>query len=740
MRIVFQYFLLGGLLIDAASQVVADDAPEKYKNNSGEILDKKLETDFDEGLSDPVTIVVTPLWRPVDIDKLPFTIYAQPGKELDATGIHNTIDLQYKVPGLVFKTNAVLGQPYVRGVGSDLISAGTDASVATFVDSVYQTRAIRSIQDFFDLERVEILKGPQGVLLGRNAVGGTVSIITRDPDPYVSGFADVLYGSYHKKQFRGAVNTPIGDSDLFFRLSGMRVLRDGYTDNIFLDKDIDDEDYGAIRGKLRYAPSGDFDVVFGVEHTAEGSTRALAPQVDPNQGVSGALMAGGTVPGNPRKVTSNVDQFLDVNTTSYTAKIFRKFEPFELLSITGYQDMDLDMLLDTDTTEVDFSLIEVDEPTRAFTQEIRLTSAPELGLGWVAGAFFLRENAEQDLDTQLPLFGVQNLSRGEIETESYAIFGELSLQPVQQWRGSAGVRYSYDERSIDFRQTITDPGGVLGPPGTVAVVQEESENWDAITPEFGVEYTPDSNTHYYARVSRGYKSGGYSTSAVQPSFKPEFLWSYELGLKSTLPQWGFRFNSSLFYYDYEDIQLLTPPENAVAGTFPVIINAANATIKGLELETSLQATQRLGLSLSLTLLDSEFEDFVSSDPNNPTDDPDRSGNSLPQAPDLSLNAGAKYDRHLANGGLVTIRGGYRYQSSVFYSVYRDRATKQDGFGLWDASVTYDSPKGHWYAELFGKNLSDELYQQNVINQQTIFGVLQFWGAPRTVGLRVGYRH
>ncbi len=736
----FRIFSLCAWLLSACVlPVVAEEVSESSEDEAATLPAQKSDPESSEEPSKPITIVITPQWRPVDVQKLPITVDVKSGKELDAVGVHNTIDLQYQVPGLVFKTNAVLGQPYIRGVGSDLISVGTDASVATFVDGVYQTRSIRSIQDFFDLDRVEVLKGPQGVHLGRNAVGGAVSIITRDPDPYLSGFADVLYGSFEKKQFRGAINAPIGNSDLSFRLAGMQVKRDGYSDNIFRGGDLDDEDFSAVRGKLRYAPSKDLDVVLGIERTDEDSTRALAPQPDPNQGVSGAILAGGTVPGNPRKVTGNVDQFLDVDTTSYTAKIFRKFEKVELLSITGYQDMDLNMLLDTDATEVDFSSIGVDEPTKAFTQEVRLTSATDLGLGWVAGAFYLREDASQALDVRLPLLGVQNLSRGEIDTDAYAVFGELSYRPNEQWRGTAGVRYSRDKRSIDFNQTIADPGGVVGPPGTASLAQKDNETWDAITPEFVLEYTPHDDALYYAKASRGFKAGGYNTSAAQSSFDPEYLWAYEMGVKSTMPSKKLRLNGSLFYYDYEDIQLLTPPDNSLEGTFPVIINAANATIKGLDLDASIQPTESLGLSLGMTLLDSQFDDFVSVDPNNPADDPDRSGDPLPQAPDVSLNVAAKYTRFLSGGGMLTLWGGYRYQSSVFYNVYKDPATKQDGYGLVDASVTYESRKGRWYAELFGKNLTDELYTQNIIRQDPISGVLRFWGAPRTVGLRIGYR-
>ena len=705
----------------------------------GQESELKEQSTPDLQTSDPVTIVITPQWRPLNSQKLPATVNILSEQELDSAGIGSTIDLQYHVPGLVLKTNTVLGQPYLRGIGSDIISVGAEASVATYVDGVYQPRAVGSIQDFYDVERVEVLKGPQGVHLGRNVVGGAVSIISHDPAPYYDAYADVLYGSYDKYQFRGAVNVPIEGTSLAFRLAGSVIKRDGYTDNIFLDEDLDDEDFYAWRGKLRYAPSVDFDVLFSTEHAKEDSTRALGFQTHPTKAVNGGVLLGGTVPNDPRDVFQNIDQFVRVETNRHSLKLSWVLDGVDFMSTTAYQESDIDLALDLDATEIDFSSNFPSETSKSFSQEIRLSSNRGTALSWVAGAFFLHEDATQILDVRLPLAGVRNFPKGSVDTDAYALFGELGYKFSDAWQGTAGMRYSYDRRKHDFSQIIEDPMGTLGPPGTTTLIQNETESWDALTPELTVSYSPKRNAMFYAKASRGFKAGGFNTTGFQPSFGPEFLWAYEIGLKVNFPYQGIRFNGALFYYDYKDMQLATLAPSAPIGTFPSIVNAAKATINGLDLKMHMQATNNTDLSLGLTLLDAEIDEFISVDPNNPAADPDRSGNPLPQAPDISFNLVANHNWALENHGYLALRGEYRYQSAIYFNPFKDSVVKQGGYGIVNASLSFESRKGHWYAELFGNNLTDKEYAQTLFRQDPMMGLLQCWGAPRTVGLRVGYR-
>jgi iron complex outermembrane recepter protein len=683
--------------------------------------------------SGPLPVLISPDWRLIDAQRTPRTVDHFQGGELDRAGVSNTIDLQYRSPGFVFKTNTVLGQPYLRGVGSDFISAGAESSVAAFIDGVYLPRAYDLIVDFYDVDRVEVIKGPQGVHLGRNVVGGAVSIHTVDPQPYRSGYVDFMVGNYNRRQVRGAVNVPFADSAWAMRVAGIVSRRDGYMENIFLNTDANDEDYHALRAKLLYEPSTDFSALFTAERYRESSSRAMGSQPDPDVGTNGGIEMGGTVPDDPRKITENIPPGIDLDADRYSLRLIRNLNGIELRSTTAHLTTDAALALDLDGTDADYSANYPSGDSTAWTQELRLSTSPHRKVSWVAGVFLLEERANQTLDVRLPQTDTRNVPDGTVDTRAYALFGELGYRFDPHWRTTAGLRYSHDHREIDLVRTVTAGGS------TTVTEQRERGSWQALTPEFGVEFTPNPLRLYYARVSRGYKAGGFNTSTIQDPFDPEFLWAYEVGYKASSPDRRSRFNASLFHYDYRDLQLNTPPSGAPPGTFPRVINAARATITGIELDTLWGATPSLDLRLGVTLMEARFRRFDSVDPNNPGVDPDRSGNRLPQAPDLSANLGAAYRWPLSHGTL-TLHGDYRYQSEVYFNIYEDPAVRQGSYGLLNAGLAYDSHgRNDWYGELYVNNITDELYAQTILRNDPLTGTKRHWGAPRTVGLRVGYR-
>lgn len=684
-------------------------------------------------MPEPLPVLISPSWQLVDPQRTAKTVDYFYGEELDRAGVHNTIDLQYKSPGLVFKTNTVLGQPYLRGVGSDFISAGAESSVAAFIDGVYMPRAYDLIVDFYDVDRVEVIKGPQGVHLGRNVVGGAVSIHTVDPQPYRSGYVDVLAGNYDRRQLRGAVNLPFGDSDWSMRVAGIVSRRDGYMENVFLDTDVNDEDFHALRAKLLYAPTDRFSGLFTLERYRESSSRAMGSQPDPHTGVNGGIQLGGTVPGNPRHITENIRPSIDLDTDRYSTRLIWHLGDVELRSTTAYLTTDAALALDLDGTDADFSANYPSGSSRAWTQELRASSSPQGTFSWVAGAFLLDEQARQALDVHLPQTDTRNNPDGAVDTRAWALFGELGYRFSPRWRATAGARYNEDRRKLDLVRTVTTGSD------TTVTTQRETGSWQALTPEFGLEFTPQPRRLYYATVARGYKAGGFNTSVIQDPFDPEFLWAYELGYKAVSPDHRSRFNLALFHYDYRDLQLDTLPSGAPLGTFRRVINAARATMTGVELDVLRAVTPALDLRFGATFMDGRFEDFESLDPNNPGVDPDRSGKRLPQAPDISLNAGFNY-RWLLPRGVLTLHGDYRYQSEVYFNIYQDPAVRQGGYGLFSAGLSYDSHgRNDWYAELHVNNLTDKLYAQTILRSDPLTGTKRHWGAPRTVGLRVGYR-
>ena len=680
------------------------------------------------------TVLIAPEWDAVDAQRTAKTVDTLSDQYLDASGLHDTIALQYGTPGLVFKTNSVLGQPYLRGVGSDIISPGAESSIATFIDGVYLPRAYDTIVDFFDVERVEVFKGPQGVHMGRNAVGGAISIHTRDPVPYREAYVDVLGGTHAQRRVRAAVNVPLAGPELTLRIAGASARRDGYVDNVNRGIDVDDEDYHALRAKLRYVPNANLVLLFGAERFSENSSRALGSQPDPDVGVSGGIQAGGIVPEDPRQVTENVSPLIDVESWRYSLRAEWHIGGLALRSTSAWLRTEADLALDLDGTDADFAANYPQGRSETFSQEIRLVPAENEGKPgrWTAGVFYLDEQAFQSLDTRLPMTGRTNVPAGHVDTVALGAFGQYRLALGTRWSLRGGLRYSRDDRTLDMLRTVTSPEAVE------ETRQRERRRWDAWTPEFGLEYSPDPRWFWYGTVSRGYKAGGFNTSTIQDPFDPEYLWAYELGMKSAWPAQAMRLNLALFHYDYRDMQLNTPPGDAPPGTFPRVINATESTLRGAEAEVLWRPRHDLELSLRAAAMSARFDDFVSIDPNNPDVDPDRSGKRLPQAPRLSFNAGVQYLRPLA-GGMLRLGGEYRYQSSIYFNIYQDPALRQGGYGLFNAGIGWESGDERWYVELYGRNLGDKLYAQTILRNDPLTGTKRFWGAPRSAGLRLGYR-
>src|SRR5690606_19342505 len=315
------------------------------------------------------TLIVTPDWRPADAQTVPKTIASVSSAELDAAGIHHTIDLQYKVPGFVFRTNSVLGQPYLRGVGTEIISAGAESSVAVSVDGAYLPRAYHTIVDFFDVERVEVIKGPQAVHLGRNVVGGAVSVHTHDPGDASGGYAEITVGSHAQRRVRAAADLPIAGTPVSFRIAASTVERDGYVENVYLGVDENDEDHRAWRAKMRYAPSDALELVVSAERQREDSSRALGSQPIVGVGVNGGIANGGLVPSDPRGGPENTAPRIDIASERYGARLEWRRERFMLRSTTMHLTTDALLALDLDGTNADFAANYPSGRSRSVTQE-----------------------------------------------------------------------------------------------------------------------------------------------------------------------------------------------------------------------------------------------------------------------------------------------------------------------------------------------------------------------------------
>lgn len=689
-------------------------------------------------------IIVTAQKQEEDIQEVPISITALSGRELDASRAENTLDLQYRTPGFVFKTNSVLGQPYIRGVGSDLITAGADPAVATYVDGVYLARAYSALQDFYDVERVEVMKGPQGTLFGRNATAGVVHIISRTPAPQLSVESDVTYGNYGKVRLRGLVNIPVVEDRAFLRISGLFNQRDGFTRNVYRDRRLDDEDNWGLRAQLRVVPSHKVLIRLSGDYSRERGNRNNPSHLDPVNGVNLALLSPyfGTAPADPREVMHDYETYQRMDPWGISGHISWDLGPTTLTSITAYRESDLNVGFDIDLTEIPMIVNEAVGNSRTVTQEVQAISNPDKSLEWVGGFYFLHEDAYQNPNLSWPLFAALFRTAGTVKTTAWAVFEQTSYRFPGNVRVTGGLRFSQEERRLEFDQVIKDPAGVLtGAPGTRTLANRDRRRWGVWTPKLGVDYflKPDIMTYFTA--TRGFKSGGYSTDQLQPGFDPESLWAYEVGVKSTPADGRVGLNLAGFYYDYTDIQLQSIPVDSPEFPFAVVLNVPKSRVVGFEADFQVRPSKEARLNIGLTSLDAEFRNFVALDPNNPhLGEVDRRGGRMPQAPKLSVHVGAQYGWPLKGLGLLTLRGEYRYQSRMFFNIFQDPVVSQAGYNLVNARLSFESEKGRWHGELFARNVFDVVYAQTMMRLDPATGNQRWWGAPRTYGLQVGVRY
>jgi iron complex outermembrane receptor protein len=676
----------------------------------------------------PEEIVVTAERRETPLQEAPLSLAIVSGEGLDESGIETTLDLPLRIPGMVFTTNSVLGQPYIRGVGSDIISVGGEASVATFVDGVYRARPLAALQDFYDIERVEVLKGPQGTLFGRNATGGAIHVLSKDPEPELVAGGDLLYGSFDALRIRGFANVPLLDDRLLARLSGIWHQREGYLHNQFLGTHRDGEGFGALRGKLAATPLDGVQLLFSGDYSREQSSRNLAPKLGQPLTGSLAFPAGGSVPAAPRQVLYDVDPHADVEDFGGSARLEVDRETFRVTSLTACRETRLREALDLDATQRDYVSNFPKEDSQTVSEELQVASLNSGRFDWIGGVFYLHEDASQSLDVRIPPLGIRDQPGARIDVDAVGVFGQLGWNASEQWRASAGLRYSYERKREKFSETLN---------AAPFADFDRAKDWDAPTPRFVIEYTPRPDLFFYASAARGFKSGGFNSGVAQEEpFAPESLWAVELGSRAS-PWERTRLHASLFYYAYDDIQLQVISDALIP--FPRVENAGSATIWGAEAELAAEPLDGLGIQASGAFLDAHFDHLSTFDPNDLAAGPDQSGNRMPRAPQFAAWVAVQYALRLGRFGTLTPRAEYRYQSQIFFNIFEDRQVRQSAFSLWNLWLGFQDRSGRYSAAVFARNLGDELYRQSDIRVDGSVGNLLFWGAPRTYGFQVAVR-
>jgi len=689
-------------------------------------------------------IVVTAQRREQDIQDTPIAVTAISGDDLEGQGISSAGDLQYLVPGLSFgRSTSTQGIATLRGVGAVNISVGGDPGVALYVDGHYVQNSAYVTQDFFDVERVEVLRGPQGTLYGRNAIGGAINVITARPEFRFEGQADAEFTNYDGVRFRGMLNAPLGDVAAI-RIAGVREDRDGFVTNVTNGDDLDESHYHALRGSLLLAPVNGLEIIArGYFYNNRPDIPVLVTNPYPDTPVlSGFIPNPYLAPGvgvnptvNNLRTTRN-DGPTNTEEEAHGAALDISYDTgdFTLSSRTAYSRSSNDAFQDTDGSDVVFSDQTVLIDYETVSQELTLNygSGPWSGVG---GLFYYHEDSSVffNIDTfsffglPLPATSSINLSGG-LTAESYAIFGQLDGPISGPLEFTLGARYSRDEKSSAENLSFPDFG-------VLVTDFRQNDSWESFNGRVGLRYHWTDDVMTYVSFANGYKSGGFNVGGTQPSYAPERVNSVEVGFKSLLLDDTVRLNIAAFYNDYQDKQ-----ESQIETVQAVLVNAASARVFGFEIEAEIHPIPEFGINLQVSHLNAQYRDFLTVDPFNPAAGPQQlSGNELTYSPDWKFSIGAQYEWDLGSAGSLTFRGNLSFVDDQFARSFNLGIDRLPSHYLGNASVRWEDVDEQYFVEGFVTNIGNTDVIESKLLTASILGpnnnsLVQ---APRVYGLRAG---
>lgn len=658
-------------------------------------------------------IVVTAQKRETNLQDTPVSVTAMSGEMLKAIGVSTIEDFQIFTPGVTI-TNDSMAIVNIRGIGTSAFGVATDPSSTVHYDGVYIPRPTTGYQDMFDVERVELLRGPQGVLFGRNSAGGTLNIISKAPASEFEAITGVTLGNFNRRSFSGTVSGPLSQSARA-RLTVLTSDRDGIYDDPRSGADYQDLNSRAVRASVALDVTDALELTLRADYNRDRETGYPAVRLSyPPE----FALAGATIPRGERQLALNTMPKNDVDNGGASATLVYTAAPVTLKSITAYRSSEVEQVLDVDATDLFLRDIVFEEESNSFTQEFQLTNNDPQRLEWILGAFYLNERGSDQIQILEP--GRALAIPEENVTDAYALYGQATYSLTDRTRLTTGLRYSYETKDFEYRI-------LLDGPEVAADAVEES--WDAWTPKVGVQYDISDDVMVYASATRGFKSGGFQLGDGKP-FLPEYLWSYEAGLKSMLLDQRVRANVGVFYYDYTDLQVVEYI-NGVATT----TNAGKATLQGGELEVTARATDNFDLVGTVAYLDATYDRFFDQGV-------DLAGRTLPNAPKWNLTLASEYRVELDGGGVITLRGDVAQRDRIYFKANNLPQFSNGSYVLVNARAALTTAGDVWEIALYGRNLTDKRYATYKTVGTDTTGVsnpdlpLAVFGEPRQYGLQV----
>ncbi|WP_256737624.1 TonB-dependent receptor [Pseudomonas sp. dw_358] len=673
------------------------------------------------------TVTVTAEHKKEDLQKTPLAISVFDEKTLEDKQVKNIRDLSGQIPNMTLSHQSISysAQTYgIRGIGeTDPIQ---ESAVAVYADDLYIPRAISSMLDFNDVERVEVLRGPQGTLYGRNSSAGAIRVITRDPDQQTRGFFELGAGNYDAQNARMLISGPLVDNVLFASFSATDLNRDGTVSDPTRHTHVDNIDIQSYRGKLRFKPlDSPWDIQLTLAGTADrGDTTSYTP-----------FDASGHF--DKFKSYSSLDPKNKLDQGSAVLRAIYSFnDQLSFKSVTAYSAFHQPVDYDNSGRAALIQQNMIVYKQNYATQDFQLNGNYDR-FSFTTGVFLYHERFGADRDNL-----TYSIARGRVigqgqysttTTDSYALYGQGSYKLTPQLSLIAGMRFTREHKNFDYNNYAINPNRQITGLNFSA---DASKSWGSTSPKLGLEYAWTSHLNQYAYVAKGFKAGGYDNRAptaasAETAFSPENVTTYETGFKGDFFDQRLRANLALFYNDYKDLQT-----NAYDPSLGVNLrtNVGRAHTYGLELETLTALTRDLDLTANVGYLQSRYDDFQNA--SGPGVDAD--GKALIYSPKWNASLGLNYTVPINFPGTVLLGTDAQFQTRSYGNPLNDDIQQIPKQTFWNANARYISADGHWTTTLGVKNLLDRAYPQSVgyipSSGQRYYSI----NDPRTVLLSVRY--
>jgi iron complex outermembrane receptor protein len=734
------WLLMAGSALSSAAHAQTGETPPQPASEQSGITD----------------IVVTAERRASSVQDTPIAISAFGGDTIAAQGITNVEGLTQIAPSLQIYSEQINNEEYIiRGIGKSNEDLTTDSGVAVNINDAYIAQSGEANAALFDIERVEVLRGPQGTLYGKNAVGGVINIITRKPGDELEGYVTAELGGLGRRQFEAAVSAPIVEDKLSARIAGFSLHTSGAYRNLTTGNRANGIDTQALRGSLRFTPNDDWEINLVVDYSKVDQDGVLKSAIVDVPGTPLILKDFFQAPyptqeENIRSGRSNVEGEQGIRQWGGVLRIDRFTGAGTVSLLSAYRGERSYNVEDVDRTAAELNNFMATQKTWATSQELRFVSddAGPLSMGgrlhWSAGLYWFHEEGWRD--QQIFLFGCtpnsqpcdpntpddpddgligpgspdyQNSTASflqRINTDSFAAFSEVKFDLTDTLSATAGLRYTNETKKFGLVASSVaavpggDPFSLFQPEGDFQTVRKKT--WTSFTPKFVLAWEPTPDIHAYASYARGFKSGGFngqaSVIADTEPFEPEIADNFELGLKTDLLDRRLRINLAAFYIKFDDLQVTGVSE---AGTI-ITNNAADARIKGVEIETVIQPFDGFTLNGSLSLLDAKFRDYAIEvfDPTIQGGPPffilDLNGERLPNIPKYSASIGANYQYKMGDGSKIYLGADAAFKGNTLTNELTLRANSHT---VVNARVGWSSANGHWDISGWVRNLTNETY-------------------------------